>query len=147
MKLRYISLTFALLSILTLLHPMVDAVESTSKIDVNNTKQQQPEPTISRVKVTQVGSEDDTDESMREAAEAGANTGDSKDFVIKENPVRSEKLKANKYNATEECKIFQDRMATYEALSEMRSNTLPELIIVDRCVDSLPRRCKEIYCK
>jgi hypothetical protein len=43
------------------------------------------------------------------------------------------------------CNQVQDRMSTYESLSEMRSNTLPELHVIDRFIDTLPKRCKELF--
>lgn len=38
-------------------------------------------------------------------------------------------------------------MHTYERLSELRSDSIPELLVIDRFVNTLPQRCKEIYSK
>jgi len=43
--------------------------------------------------------------------------------------------------------MVQERIATYEALSEMRSNTLPELLVIERFLDTLPERCSHIFSK
>ena len=57
------------------------------------------------------------------------------------------KTQSIKSDDVETCSQVQERMATYEALSEMRSNTLPELQVIERFVDTLPERCSHIYGK
>lgn len=108
------------------------------------------ETVVSRVSVEELDSPSSTSEGTHEASVAGAAEGEhrgNKDFIVKESPVRKDKLRPDQKNITDVCQKVQDRMATYESLSEMRGNTLPELLVIDRFVDSLPQRCKEIYCK
>lgn len=150
MRRRYAIILLALiLTLLTLISgvklPKKEKEEEEPKKEVPRN-----ETIVSRVSVEELDSPSSSSEGTHEASIAGATDAEhrsNKDFIVKESPVRKDKLRPDQKNVTDVCQKVQDRMATYESLSEMRGNTLPELLVIDRFVDSLPQRCKEIYCK
>jgi hypothetical protein len=71
--------------------------------------------------------------------------GEERDYVIKETPTRKRKHRPVIKGGDNECRQAQDRMATYESLSKLRENTLPELQVIGRFIKTLPDRCNTLY--
>jgi len=102
---------------------------------------------VSTITIEEVGSSDEHTGAQVAGAASNVMSDSSKKYTVKETPVRSEKLKPVIKGSSDECRQVQDRMATYESLSVMRGNTLPELQVIGRFIESLPDRCKNIYSK
>lgn len=80
-------------------------------------------------------------------ADASREMSKGRDHVIKETPTRKKKHKLASKGTDKECRQAQDRMATYESLSKLRENTLPELQVIGRFIKTLPDRCQTLYSK